>query len=31
MIVIALDIFVIWALAAYRDPGRPPGDALRRP
>ncbi|MEU2761417.1 hypothetical protein [Streptomyces sp. NPDC007094] len=31
VIVIALDIFVIWALAAYRDPGRAPGDALRRP
>ncbi|MFD4002135.1 DUF7144 family membrane protein [Streptomyces rubiginosohelvolus] len=31
VIVIALDIFVIWALAAYRDPGWAPGDALRRP
>ncbi|MFG3393940.1 hypothetical protein AAIB46_32780 [Streptomyces sp. 35M1] len=31
VIVIALDIFVIWALAAYRDPGWVPGDALRRP
>ncbi|MEU5372514.1 hypothetical protein ABZ362_26700 [Streptomyces sp. NPDC005951] len=31
VIVIALDIFVIWSLAAYRDPGRAPGDALRRP
>ncbi|WP_426499220.1 DUF7144 family membrane protein [Streptomyces sp. D54] len=31
VIVIGLDIFVIWALAAYRDPGRAPGDALRRP
>jgi hypothetical protein len=31
VIVIGLDIFVIWALAAYRDPGWAPADALRRP
>ncbi|PCG85166.1 hypothetical protein CIB93_15205 [Streptomyces sp. WZ.A104] len=31
VIVIALDLFVIWAPAAYRDPGRAPGDARRRP
>ncbi|WP_449343301.1 DUF7144 family membrane protein [Streptomyces sp. C11-1] len=31
MIVIALDLFVIWTPAAYRDPGRAPGDARRRP